>query len=243
MGRSPWCLSAMRIPAFLKRQRRTRRRNKVRQGPGKAWLQVRRPIKHDGRCSPKTKQTNKHIRTPKIPSLFYQHFCLYHSTCLKLSTLAHCFTLLSLSQVPCLTFSCSVFCLPFASQDTRRRTQNVIFTFLFVVESTAAGWHLPSPSSLNFPFMFTPRAIPLFHALMCFCHNINKPTACRVLCSPSVPVWLENHLLWPVPLRPRSAQKGWKTDRNCELCWNFSHSVTVFSSIPVRLGEMLFFPP
>lgn len=57
-----------------------------------------------------------------------------------------------------------VFCLSFASQDRRRQTQNFVFAFLLVEGSRALGWHLPSPLSLNFSFMFPPYIIPLFHA-------------------------------------------------------------------------------
>lgn len=220
MDRRDWCISTTRIPVFRKRQRCTRSRNKVREGPGKTWLQVRHPIKHDGRCSPKTKQTNKQthqdskntllvlpafLSVPQyLPQAVYPG-PLFHSSVTLASALPHIFMLCFLPP-PCLS----------GHQETD--SECYIYFSVCCRKSTAAGWHLPSPSSLNFPFMFTPCAIPLFHALMCFCHNINKPTACRVLCSPSVPVWLENHLLCPVPLRPCSAQKCWKTDRNCELC-------------------------
>lgn len=137
MDRRDWCISTTRIPVFRKRQRCTRSRNKVREGPGKTWLQVRHPIKHDGRCSPKTQQTNKQTNTSglqKYPPCFTSIFVcttVLASSCLPWPTVS-----LFCHSSKCLaTFSCSVFCLSLASQDTRRRTQNVIFTFLFVVEN------------------------------------------------------------------------------------------------------------
>lgn len=117
--------------------------------------------------------------------------------CLRRSALAR-----RLAPVPPasarLPFSCSVLRLLFARQDTRRHSQNSVFAFLSVVQRGDTR----QASSLNVPFMFTPCAIPLFHALMCFCHS--PPPAWRV-CSPSACGW--RSITCPVPWSPSSSER------------------------------------
>lgn len=97
--------------------------------------------------------------------------------CLSLEppTPTHCFALLSLWQVPCFIFLCSVFCLP--SPDSEFC---FCFSVCWTIHHTLAT--LAKPLAFKFAFMFTPFTFPCFHAFMCYFHNIPKPS------SPSVHV-------------------------------------------------------
>lgn len=173
-----WCISTTRSTVFLKRYRCKRRLEKE-VGGGHAKCGFRLGILSNMMDAVALKQIHQDSKNTLLvlPAFLSvpQHLPqavypgpLFHSSVTLASALLHIFMLCFLSPL-CLSGrqeTDSEFCLRFS---VCWRIQCTLVT-------------LAKPLVFKFSFMFTPYIIPLFHAFMCYFHNIRKP------CSPSVQV-------------------------------------------------------